>query len=230
MTPPADIKPTTTVGQLLRARLKEVKRTVEELATAVDVPAHYVDELISGSRRPPAPERTDIYARMTTFLRLGRQEMVTRARAERAENNGRTASPRPTVRRQLLELCEPATARRLEQRRAKSGGSELAGLCERLLGVTQGSVRRLLDDQVALRLAAAERATTYLDLRFRVLEFLDATPATVSMEALAEFVTPRVRRWDVDFDTGVLRVVLRTQESRRRPQGSALGRSARRAS
>jgi hypothetical protein len=230
MTPPADTKPTNTVGQLLRARLKETKRTVEELAAAVDLPTHYVDELIAGTRRPPSPERTDIYARMTTFLRLGRQEMVLRARAERAETNGRTASTKPTVRKQLLELCEPATARRLEQRRAKSGSAEIAGLCERLLSVAQGSVRRLLDDQVALRLAAAERATTYLELRFRVLEFLDATPATVSLGALDEFVTPRVRRWDVDFDTGVLRVVLRTQEPRRRPQGSALGRSARRVS
>lgn len=218
MTSPSLIKPAGTVGQLLRARLREVKRSTQELAEAIQVPPHYVDELIEGSRRPPHPERTDIYGPMTTFLRLGRQEIVSNARAERAEARATGARPaRAEVRRMLLALCEPRTARRLQQRRSRRGGAELTDLFERLLDITQGSVRRMLDDHMALRRVAATQASTYMDVRFRLLEFLDATPATLTADDLVEFLQPRISRWDVDAATGVLRVVLRPQINRPRP-------------
>jgi hypothetical protein len=38
----------------------------------------------------------------------------------------------------------------------------------------------------------------------------------VTIDHLAEFVQPRIARWDVDLPTGVLRVVLRAQEPRER--------------
>ena len=67
-------------------------------------------------------------------------------------------------------------------------------------------------------------------MRLRVLEFLDATPDTVTLDHLAEFVQPRIARWDVDLPTGVLRVVLRAQEPRERVRRAPAGRSgARRA-
>jgi hypothetical protein len=99
-----------TVGELLRQRLKELKRTSRDLAEAVEVPTAYIDELISGRRRPPLPGRTDLYERMTSFLRLGRNDLVNRARAERATSAADSAGPQAEVRKLLLELCEPATA------------------------------------------------------------------------------------------------------------------------
>jgi hypothetical protein len=203
-----------------------VKRSPEELAAAVEVPAAYIDDLIAGARRPPLPERTDIYGRMTAFLRLGRQEIAACARAERASARSGTAGPPAGVRRELLDLCDPETARALEQRRTRRGSAELAGLIQRVLDVAQGAVRRMLDDQIALRLAAAERASTYVAMRFRVLEFLDATPETVTAEDLAEFVRPRIARWDVDLESGVLRVVMRAQEPRERTRRQPTGRSS----
>jgi hypothetical protein len=89
------------------------------------------------------------------------------------------------------------------------------------LGIAQGAVRRSLDDQIALRVSAAQQGLTYVALRLRVLEFLDATLDTLTEEDVADFVRPRIERWDVDLETGVLRVVLRAQEAqdrdRRRP-------------
>ena len=210
-------KPAATVAGLLRQRLREIGRSPKELAEAVAVPAHYIDDLMAGCRRPPLPERTDIYPKMTSFLRLRRNDVVTCARAERA---GAAADKRPApgsrVRTQVLGLCEPRTARALELRRARRGNAELTDFIQRLLDVAQGAVRRTLDDQIGLRLQAAERGSTYLEMRFKVLEFLDVTADTLTTTDLTEFLQPRIARWDVDLETGVLRVVLRAQGPRDR--------------
>jgi len=212
-----------TVGELVRQRLREIRRSPEELAEAVGVPAKYIDDLIAGCRRPPLPGRTDIYGKMTSFLRLGRNDVLACARAERAgAAPAGAAGPGARVRCLLLALCEPGTARELEHRRARRGSAELAGFMQRLLDVTQGAVRRVLDDPIGLRLAAAERGNTYLATRFKVLEFLDATADTLTAEDLIEFLRPRIALWDVDLETGVLRVVLRARGSRERSPGREL--------
>lgn len=213
---PAVIRDSATVAELLRQRLRELKRSSKDLAEAVEVPPEYIDELIDGSRRPPLPGRTDLYERMTSFLRLGRNDLVNRARAERASTTTRGPGLQSDVKRQLLDLCEPATAKQLERKRTKASAVELTDILERLVGVTQGAVRRVLDDQIGLRLSATHAGRSYEDMRLRVLDFLDATPETVTLEHLSEFVLPRVARWDVDLKTGVLRVVLRAQEPRER--------------
>lgn len=209
-----------TVGSLVRKRLREIGRSPSELADAIEVPTQYIADLIAGSRRPPLPERTDIYVKMTSFLRLRRNEVVACARAERAGTApARSVAPGIRVRGLLLTLCEPTTARALEQRRAARGDAELADLLQRLLDVTQGAVRRSLDDQVGMRLQALERGCTYQALRLKVLEFLDVTAASLTPDDLWDFVEPRIARWDVDLETGVLRVVLRAQGPRdRRPR------------
>src|SRR6266576_3543040 len=60
------LKDSVKVGQLLRRRLRELKRTPRELAEAVQVTEDYMADLVSGRRRPPAPGRSDLYAPMTS--------------------------------------------------------------------------------------------------------------------------------------------------------------------
>jgi hypothetical protein len=205
------------VGKLLRQRLRETERSAEDLAEAVQLPKEYIDDLIAGRRRPPRPGQTDLYERMTSFLRLSRNDLTLCATAEReATEPKRRSVLKPTVRRQLLELCEPKTAEELEARRAEHGGAEQMDFIERLLEVTQGAVRRMLDDQIGLRVAAERYGGTYAAMRLRVLEFLESTPETLTTDDLARFLQPRVTLWDVDLETGVLRVVLRSQEPRQR--------------
>jgi len=216
MTLPAS-KQSSTVGELLGRRLKEVNRSAQQLAEVAQVPATYIDDLISGSRRAPLPARTDIYEKMTSFLRLGRNDLVSCARSERASVAvSAGVGPEAAVRRLLLDLCEPATAKVLEKRQAKRGKDDLVDFIQRLLDITQGAVRRLLDDQVSLRLAAGQRGISYEVLRLSVLEFLDATPDTLTTDDVVQFVQPRIARWDVDLETKVLRVALRGQEPRDR--------------
>ncbi len=207
------------LGELLHRRLRELGCSPAELAAAVAVPAQYIDDLISGSRRPPRPSRTDIYPKMTAFLRLGRTEIVACADAERSGAAPTVIScPDAQVRSRLLALCAPDTARKLERREARGGAGtpELVGYFQRLLDVAQGAVRRMLDDQIGLRGLAAARGTSYEGMRLRVLEFLDATVDTLTTEDLSEFLAPRIERWDVDLETGVFRVVMRTHEVRER--------------
>src|SRR2546425_1998224 len=133
----------------MRRRLRELKRSPEELAEAAQVPTDYIEDLIASRRRPPLPGRTDLYDRMTTFLRLGRNDLANCARAERAASApAEPVGPDASIARLLLGMCEPATAKELEQRRALRGSAEFAGYAQRLLDVTQGSVRRMLDDQI----------------------------------------------------------------------------------
>ena len=222
MKPVPTLKKIVKVSELLKDRLKETKHTSAELAEAAEVPPEYIDEIIAGRRRPPLPSRTDVYDKMTRFLRLGRNDLNICASAERTGGKAEKVGPLDDdVKRIMLALCEPETARSLE-RRARKDEAELFDILTRLLAVVQGSARRTLDDGITLRLQAAQRGSSYPIMRMRVLDFLDATPGTVTIEDLNHFLRPRVERWDMDLQTGVLRVILAAHEApdqnRRRPQ------------
>ena len=128
----------------------------------------------------------------------------------------------PRVRELLLELCDPARARvlvrRLTQKRV--GGGAVGGggppldalVAQRLLEVAQGFVRRQLDDEVGIRVASGGEGCTYLELRMKLLEFLDATPSSLTATDVEDFFRPRIGTWDLDFETQTMRIVLRTQE------------------
>ena len=104
------------VSQLVRRRLKELKRTPRELAEAVQVSEEYVSDLLAGRRAPPAPGRTDLYDRMTKFLRLHRNDLPTCAKVEREAIGTKRTRPDPKVRALLLGLCEPTLAKKLDRR------------------------------------------------------------------------------------------------------------------
>lgn len=198
------------VGELISQRLGELERTPEELAEAVDVPCGYIEDLISGKRRPPRPARTDVYERMTTFLRLARNDLAMCANAEReAEGPVTVRLPKPAVRRMLLDLCEPETAQELERGSGKEANSRLADYCQRILDRAQAVVRRrMLADPTALRLSAQQSNETRLAMRMQILDFLDAASDTLTPNHLKRFIQPWVAAWDVDFETGVLRIVM----------------------
>src|SRR6266851_8563706 len=99
------------VGELVRRRLRELKRTPRELADAVQVSEIYIADLVAGRRRPPAPGRMDVYAPMTKFLKLHRNDLPTCAKAEREGETKSRRRAHPDVRRHMLDLCDPVRAR-----------------------------------------------------------------------------------------------------------------------
>lgn len=219
-------KPGMTVRKLLAERLEETKQSSDELAGAIEVPDRYVKDLMAGRRRAPLPARTDVYEKMTRFLKLGRMDLVECAVAERAEAGTDKGVPAAEVQDQMLELCEAETAGKL-RRRARNDQAELVDLLTRVLDVAQGSACRSLTDQIPLRIAASRTGESYPEVRMRVLEFLDSTPATLTLENLIHFVRPLIEGWDVDLESGVLKVVLRAASSTERHQRRPLVRTGR---
>ena len=208
---PSSTNPPGTFGTTLQRCLKEVEKTPEELAASVDLPVDYINALIDNTIRPPRSTRSDIYDRMTKFLRLARKELAIQADAERA---GEVAqAPPAAVARALLAFCEPETAAVLKERGKKS---RLTDAIQRLLDLIQASVCRLLEDPVSLRVTASRRGISFPEQRVLILTFLDKSANTLTMADVAEFIEPRLERWDMDLSTGVFRIVMRTQQPRDR--------------
>src|ERR1044072_438235 len=116
------------VGELVRRRLRELKRTPRELAEAVQVSEVYIADLVAGRRRPPAPGRMDVYAPMTKFLKLHRNDLPTCAKAERDGETKSKRRPHPEIRRQFLALCPgPMRARVLARRLGREDGVVVEG-------------------------------------------------------------------------------------------------------
>ncbi len=201
------------VRSLLAKRLKELEHTTQALAEAAEVPIEYIDDLMSGKRPPPLPGRSDLYDRMASFLKVALSDLELCATFERGDpSTVKPRTPKPAIRTALLSLCEPKTAKKLEARRAKQGPAELVGYIQRVLGVAQRTVRRSLADRMGLRLQARHSGKTYETARLEVLDFLDTTAATLTAAEVAKFIQPRIAKWDVEIDTGVLRVVMQGQE------------------
>ena len=216
------------VRRLLAKRLKELEQTPQALAEAAEVPLDFIDDLLSGKRQPPLPGRSDIYDRIGSFLKVAPADLDLCARFERGDPAAaKPRAPKPAIRNVLLGICEPKTAKKLEARRAKKGPAELVGFIQRVLDVAQRTVRRSLADRMGLRLQARHSGRTYEAARLEVLEFLDTTAATLTIAEVSKFVQPRIALWDVDLDTGVLRVVMQGQEPAGIHRGRGAGRPAR---
>jgi hypothetical protein len=198
------------VAELLNRRLRQLKRTPGELAAAARVSESYITELMAGRRRAPAPG-SDVYVTMGKFLGLHRDDLPSCARAERAAERPGLRRASPEVRRIVLELCDPQQVKSLSRRLARADGAELEWvIINRLLEVSRGFVIRRLDDEVGLKVAAGREGKEYLDIRMRLLEFLDLAPDTVTVDDCMDFVIPRIATWAIDLDSRTMRMQLRS--------------------
>ena len=81
------------------------------LAEAAQVTESYISQLITGKKAPPAPERTDIYDRMESFLGLpaGKLAMLADLQRKAALKKALADPPAPLfkdVRALILRKCE----------------------------------------------------------------------------------------------------------------------------
>jgi len=198
------------VGELVLRRLRQLKRTPGELAAAVRVSEAYITEIMAGRRRAPAPG-SDVYVGMGKFLGLHRDDLPSCARAERAAERPGERRASPEVRRIVFDLCDPQQVKNITRRIARPDGGELEWvIINRLLEVARGFVRRRLEDEVGLKVAAGREGKEYLDVRMRLLEFLDAAADSVTAEDCMDFVVPRIATWGIDLDSRTMRIQLRS--------------------
>jgi transcriptional regulator with XRE-family HTH domain len=192
---------------LVRSRLATLGYAQKELATAVQVADSYVSQLLTRKRPPPAPDRTDIYPKMESFLGLEDGALGRLADLERTEalKHKLRQIPEPLFqgfRDLILGKCvdhKREEVRLVFERQAFGTLERL--ITQQLLEVVQQIARGELESENWLRLAARVGSRTHEEMRVMVLEFLDADIFHVSRESCVAFMDPLVKSWNIALDS-----------------------------
>jgi len=199
---------------LIRQRLKELGTEQRDLAVAAQVTESYISQLLTGKKSPPAPERTDIYDRMETFLRLPAGKLSTLADLVRTNALKRKLADPPAplfkeVRELILVKCAPGKAEPMRAMFEKEPFGALERLVtQKLLDVAKRVTKQELNDENWLRLVARLTDTSYEELRVAAIDFLETDVFNVSPENCVTFLDPLIESWDIDFATFAMEIVL----------------------
>jgi transcriptional regulator with XRE-family HTH domain len=202
------------VPVVIRHRLKELGTEQRDLAAAAQVTESYISQLMTGKKPPPAPERTDIYPRMETFLKLPAGKLATLADLQRREALKRKLADPPTplfneVREMILRKCDRGKEQILRSMFEKEPFGALERLVtQKLLDVVKRVTKEELDDEDWLRLVARLSNRSYEEMRVIVIEFLDTDLFNVSAENCITFLDPLIESWDIDLATFGMEIVL----------------------
>ena len=209
---------------LIRQRLKELGTEQRDLAAAAQVTESYISQLLTGKKAPPAPERTDIYERMETFLRLPVGKLATLADLVRtAALKRRLADPPAPLFREVRELilrkCSPEKTQPMRAMFEKEPFGALERLVtQKLLDVAKRVTKQELNDENWLRLVARLTDTSYEEMRVTALDFLETDVFNVSPENCVTFLDPLIESWDIDFATFAMEIVLNHRLAPGRPR------------
>jgi transcriptional regulator with XRE-family HTH domain len=202
------------VSLLIRHRLGELDLDQKDLATASQVTESYISQLLTRKKAPPAPGRTDLYDRMSEFLKLPAGELSKLAEAQRLEELKKrvTEPPRPLFkecRDLVLRKCEAEREKEVRRIFEKEPFGELERLItQTLLDVAQEAAKDELRSEEWLRLMAQLSGRSYEQMRVAVLEFLDTDVFNVSLENCVSFLDPIIDSWDIDVKTFAIEVAL----------------------
>ena len=202
------------VALVIRQRLEELRFHQRDLAAAAQVTESYVSQLLTGKKAPPAPNRTDIYDSMESFLKLPSGELSKLADLQRRDELKRKFGGLPAplfkeVRELILRKCKPDRQQQVRAIFEKQPFGELERLVtQKLLDVVKGVAQEELESENWLRLVARLSDRSYEEMRVLILEFLDADVFTVSAENRVSFMDPLIETWDIDLATFAMEIVL----------------------
>ena len=202
------------VAFVIRQRLADLGCEQRDLARAAAVTESYISQLLTRKKAPPAPNRTDIYDKMETFLQLPRGELAKLADFQRQEELqgklGETPAPLfQDVRALILRKCPREKEPYVGAIFAKQPFGELERLVtQKLLDVVKNIAREELASETWLRIMARLGDRSYEQMRVIVLEFLDADIFNVSEEHCVAFLEPLLESWDIDLATFGMEIVL----------------------
>jgi len=199
---------------LIKHRLKELNLEQRDLASAAQVTDSYVSQLLTGKKAPPAPERTDLYARMERFLRLtpGQLSRLAELRRQDALKRKLADPPAPLlreVRELIVRKCAPAKRESIRAIFEKEPFGPLERLVtQKLLDVVKRVAQEELEDEAWLRRVARHSGRSYAQVRVIGLEFLEADIFNVSADNCVTFLEPLIESWDIDLATFGMEIVL----------------------
>ena len=199
---------------LIRQRLAELGLEQKDLAEAAQVTESYISQLLTQKKMPPAPERTDIYEKMSRRLKLPPGKLSKLAELQRKDELKKSLSDPPAplfkeVRELILQKCAPPSEAQVRAIFQKQPFGELERLVtQKLLDVVKRVAREELDSENWLHLVARLTHRSYEDMRVLVLEFLDTDIFNVSVENCVSFFDPLIESWDIDLATFGMEIVL----------------------
>jgi transcriptional regulator with XRE-family HTH domain len=202
------------VSFVIRQRLEEFGLDQRELARAADVTESYISQLLTRKKAPPAPNRTDIYEKMDTFLKLPSGELARLADVQRKEELKRELGEEPAplfheIRALILRKCHPDRAPHVRAIFEQQPFGELERLVtQTLLDVVKGVATAELENDYWLRMVADLGGRSHEEMRVIVLEFLDTDIFHLSPENCVSFLDPLLDSWDIDLATFRLDIVL----------------------
>jgi transcriptional regulator with XRE-family HTH domain len=202
------------VALIIKRRLDELSLEQRELAAAAAVTESYVSQILNRKKSPPAPGRTDIYARMEKFLQLPKGELSKLADLQRKEDLKRSLSVPAApllgdLRELVLRKCPPGQADRIRAIFEKQPIGELERLItQKLLDVVKAVAKEELENENWLRLVARLGGRSYEEMRVAILEFLDTDVFHISPENCVSFLDPLIESWDIDLSSFAIQIVL----------------------
>ena len=200
---------------MIRQRLKALGVEQRRLATAAHVTESYISQLLTRKRAPPAPNRTDIYAKMEKFLRLPRGELSRLADLQRKEALKRRLEEEPLtplyndVRALILRKCHLDREKDIRAIFEKQAFGELERLVtQTLLEVVKRVAKEALESDHWLRTVARLGDRSYEEMRVMVLEFLETDVFALSPQHCVAFLDPLIESWDIQVATFEIDIVL----------------------
>ena len=199
---------------LIRQRLEELGLDQKDLAAAAEVTESYVSQVLARKKMPPAPDRTDIYDKMSRILKLPPGKLAKLADLQRKDVLKKSLSDPPAplfkeVRELILQKCSPAKEAQVRAIFEKQAFGELERLVtQKLLDVVKRVAKEELESENWLRLVARLSRRSYEDMRVIVLEFLDTDIFNVSVENCVSFLDPLIESWDIDLASFGMEIVL----------------------
>jgi len=193
------------VSMVISRRLVELGLDQRALARAAEVTESYISQLLSRKRPPPASNRTDIYGKMSAFLKLPDGELARLSDLQRWEQLKRVIGDEPAplfpgVRALILRKCNRSKAKAVASIFETAPFGELERLVtQKLLEAAKEVAGRELGNEEWLRAVTRNTGRRYRQMRVLVLEFLDTTAFQVSLQNYAWFLDPLVDSWDIDL-------------------------------
>jgi transcriptional regulator with XRE-family HTH domain len=198
----------------IKQRLEQLGLEQRDLAAAVQVTESYISQLLRRKKAPPAAERTDIYEKMTTFLKLPKGKLVAMVEAQRREELKKKISEPPAplfkeVRKLVIQKCKGDKRTEVRAIFERQAFGELERLItQKLLDVAKKVAKDELRNEGWLRIVADLLERSYEEMRASVLEFLDTDVFNISPDHCSAFLDPLVESWDIDLTTFAIEIVL----------------------
>lgn len=202
------------VRLLIRQRLDELGFEQRDLAAAAQVTESYISQLLTRKKAPPATDRTDLYDRMNTFLKLPKGKLSAMVEAQRRDELRKKLADPPAplfkeVRKLIIRKCKAEKREPVRDIFEKQAFGELERLVtQKLLDVAKRIAKDELGNESWLRIVGEMLDRSYEEMRASTLEFLDTDVFNVSPDHCISFLDPLIDLWDVNLKTFEMEIVL----------------------